>query len=86
MATIGRNRAVADLKLFGKEFRFKGLIAWITWMFIHLVSIIGFRNRTIVLFNWMLSYFSYDKGMRLIMGHKKENLPAESVAEKSVVN
>jgi NADH dehydrogenase len=86
MATIGRNRAVADLKVFGKELRFKSLVAWIIWMFIHLVSIIGFRNRMIVLFNWMLSYFSYDKGMRLIIGNRKENLPVESVAEKSVVN
>lgn len=86
MATIGRNRAVADLKLFGKEFRKKGLVAWFIWMFVHLISIIGFRNRLVVLLNWMFSYFSYDKGMRLIIGYKKENLSTESVAEKSVVN
>jgi NADH:ubiquinone reductase (H+-translocating) len=86
MATIGRNRAVADLKVYGKELRFKGLMAWIIWMFIHLMSIIGFRNRMVVLLNWVFSYFSYDKGMRLIMGPRKENLPVESVAEKSVVN
>jgi NADH:ubiquinone reductase (H+-translocating) len=86
MATIGRNRAVADLKIFGTEFRKKGLLAWIIWMFVHLMSIIGFRNRIIVLINWVVSYFSYDKGMRLIIGYKKENLPTESVAEKAVVN
>jgi NADH:ubiquinone reductase (H+-translocating) len=86
MATIGRNRAVADLRVFGRELRFTGLIAWIIWMFIHLMSIVGFRNRMVVLLNWVFSYFSYDKGMRLIMGPKKENLPVESVAEKSVVN
>ncbi|HYC85316.1 MAG TPA: NAD(P)/FAD-dependent oxidoreductase, partial [Chryseosolibacter sp.] len=86
MATIGRNRAVADLKVLGKEFRYKGLIAWLIWMFIHLMSIIGFRNRIVVLVNWVFSYFSYDKGMRLIIGHRQENLPAEEVAEKAVVN
>jgi NADH:ubiquinone reductase (H+-translocating) len=86
MATIGRNRAVADLKIFGKEFRKKGLVAWLIWMFVHLISIVGFRNRLVVLINWVFSYFSYDKGMRLIIGYKKENLPTESVAEKAVVN
>ncbi|MBT1703679.1 NAD(P)/FAD-dependent oxidoreductase [Chryseosolibacter indicus] len=86
MATIGRNRAVADLKVFGKELRYTGLIAWLIWMVIHLLSIIGFRNKTIVLLNWMFSYFSYDKGMRLIIGEKRENLSTESVAEKAVVN
>jgi NADH dehydrogenase len=86
MATIGRNRAVADLKIFGTELRYKGLIAWIIWMVIHLVSIVGFRNRLIVLLNWMWSYFSYDKGMRLIIGERKENLPTARVAEKAVIN
>jgi NADH:ubiquinone reductase (H+-translocating) len=86
MATIGRNKAVADLKAFGREHRFAGLIAWLIWMFVHLISIVGFRNRLVVLINWMFSYFSYDKGMRLIIGEKKENLPTESVAEKAVVN
>lgn len=86
MATIGRNQAVADLKLFGREWRHKGLFAWFIWMFVHLISIIGFRNRLIVLINWMFSYFSYDKGMRLIIGHKQENLSAEQVAEKAAVS
>lgn len=86
MATIGRNRAVADLKVAGKEIRSKGLLAWFIWMVVHLLSIVGFRNRIVVLINWMFSYFSYDKGMRLIIGQKKENLPTESVAEKAVIN
>jgi NADH dehydrogenase len=86
MATIGRNSAVADLRIFGKELRYKGLPAWLIWMFVHLISIVGFRNRLIVLINWIFSYFSYDKGMRLIIGDKKENLPAKSVAEKAVIN
>jgi NADH:ubiquinone reductase (H+-translocating) len=86
MATIGRNSAVADVKMFGKTFKTQGFWAWLIWMFVHLISIIGFRNRIVVLLNWMWSYFSYDKGMRLIIGYKKENLPVERVAEKAVVN
>jgi len=86
MATIGRNSAVADLKIFGRQVSKTGFFAWLIWMFVHLISIIGFRNRLVVLINWMFSYFSYDKGMRLIIGPKKENLPTEKVAEKAVVN
>lgn len=85
MATIGRNRAVADLKIFNKEYRTQGLRAWFIWMFIHLISVIGFRNKLFVLMNWMWSYFSYDKGIRLIIGKKHENVPVEAVTEKAVV-
>ncbi len=77
-----RNHAVADLKIFNKEFRTQGLRAWFIWMFIHLISVIGFRNRLFVLITWMWSYFSYDKGIRLIIGKKKENVPVEAVTEK----
>nr|WP_040497118.1 NAD(P)/FAD-dependent oxidoreductase [Fulvivirga imtechensis] len=63
MATIGRNKAVVDL---GK-LRFGGLFAWMIWMFVHLISIIGFRNRLIVFSNWVWNYFTYDKGTRLII-------------------
>ena len=72
MATIGRNHAVADLKLFNREFKTQGFVAWLIWMFIHLISIISFKNRLIVLLNWTTSYFSFDKGIRLILGRKKE--------------
>jgi NADH dehydrogenase len=85
MATIGRNHAVADLKVFSKEYKTQGLIAWFIWMFIHLISVIGFRNRLFVLVNWMWSYFSYDKGIRLIIGKKKENIPVEEVTQKTMV-
>jgi NADH:ubiquinone reductase (H+-translocating) len=84
MATIGRNHAVADLRLLDREFRSQGLLAWFIWMFIHLVSVIGFRNRLVVLLNWMWSYFSFDKGIRLILGWKKENVPEESLTQKAV--
>ncbi len=84
MATIGRNKAVADLKIFGQTFKTQGFKAWFIWMFIHLISLIGFRNRLVVLINWMWSYFTYDTGIRLIIGRKKENVPVEEVAEKTI--
>ncbi|MDO1446682.1 NAD(P)/FAD-dependent oxidoreductase [Rhodocytophaga aerolata] len=68
MATIGRNKAVVDLN----GYKTQGIIAWFVWMFVHLISIVGYRNRLVVLMNWMWSYFSYDKGIRLIIGNKKE--------------
>lgn len=63
MATIGRNKAVVDVA----GLHFKGFIAWLMWMFLHLMELVGFRNRVIALVNWMSSYFSYDKGIRLII-------------------
>ncbi|MDQ4142054.1 MAG: NAD(P)/FAD-dependent oxidoreductase, partial [Bacteroidota bacterium] len=84
MATIGRNHAVADLKIFSKDFKTQGFLSWFIWAFIHLISIIGFRNRLFVLVNWMGSYFTFDKGIRLIVGKTKENIPVEAVTEKAV--
>lgn len=63
MATIGRNRAVVDI---GK-IKFQGTIAWFVWMFVHLISLVGFRNRVITFFNWAYNYFSFDRGARLII-------------------
>ncbi len=63
MATIGRNRAVVELP----KFKFQGLFAWYVWMFVHLVSLVGFRNRVIVLINWIWNYINYDRGIRLII-------------------
>lgn len=85
MATIGRNRAVADVKLFKKEFHTQGFRAWLIWLFIHLISIIGFRNRLVVLLNWLWNYIRYDASIRVIIGHKKENVPVEEVTEKAMV-
>jgi len=64
MATIGRNKAVVDMP--GK-LHFKGFIAWLIWMFVHIMYLIGFRNKLITLNNWIWSYFTYDKGTRLII-------------------
>lgn len=63
LATVGKRRAVADL---GK-FRFGGYIAWLLWSVVHLLSISGFRNKLLVALNWTWSYFTYDKGNRLII-------------------
>ena len=63
MATIGRNKAVADLPVAS----FGGLMAWLIWMFIHLISLIGFRNKLVTFNNWVWSYFTYDRGTRLII-------------------
>ena len=70
MATIGRNRAVVDLKIFKTQ----GTLAWFIWMFVHLISLIGFRNKFFVFLNWLWSYFSYDKSNRLIMARPKDGV------------
>lgn len=77
MATIGRNKAVVDLK----KIKMQGLFAWFVWMFVHLISIIGYRNRLVVLTNWMWGYFSYNKDIRLIIGQKKEKVPVDNIKE-----
>ena len=63
MATVGRNKAVVDLK----HFRFAGFFAWFVWMFVHLMALVGFRNRMIVFFNWGYNYINFDKAARLII-------------------
>ncbi|MEM6641757.1 MAG: NAD(P)/FAD-dependent oxidoreductase [Bacteroidota bacterium] len=64
MATIGRNKAVVDMP---GGLHIKGFFAWLVWMFIHILYLIGFRNKLITLNNWIWNYFTYDKGTRLIM-------------------
>jgi len=72
MATIGRNHAVADVKLLGKEWKTQGFFAWVMWVFVHLIALIGFRNRLAVLGNWVWNYFSQNTGSRFIMGKRRE--------------
>ena len=64
MATIGRASAIAD---FGR-FRLSGLLAWLAWLFVHILNLIGFRNRLVVLVQWAWAYFTYQRGIRLIAG------------------
>lgn len=75
LATIGRNRAVADLG----RLRFQGFTAWLLWIFVHLMNLIGFRNKLVVLINWVWNYFTYDRGIRLIFRGFRE--PAGSRPE-----
>jgi len=63
MATIGRRSAVADI---GK-WHSKGFIAWILWGVIHVLSLVGFRNRLLVFTSWLTNYFTYDRGNRFIV-------------------
>jgi NADH dehydrogenase len=62
MATIGRNKAVADLKFM----HLSGLPAWLAWLFVHIIFLVGFRNRLLVLLQWAWAYLTFDKGARLI--------------------
>ena len=63
MATVGRNRAVAEVA----RMKLGGFFAWAAWMLVHLLMLIGFRNRLVVLVDWIWNYFSYDRGIRLIL-------------------
>lgn len=62
MATIGRNKAVADLHML----HLSGLPAWMAWLFVHIIFLVGFRNRLLVLLQWAWNYFTFNKGARLI--------------------
>jgi NADH dehydrogenase len=64
LATIGRNAAVARIG----RWEFTGFAAWVTWLVVHLVGLIGFRNKLIVLIDWAWDYFFYDRAVRLITG------------------
>jgi NADH dehydrogenase len=63
LATVGRNRAVVDLR----HLRFQGLLAWFFWMFIHLMALVGVKNRLMIFINWAYYYFTYDQSFRLII-------------------
>lgn len=68
MATIGRRRAVA--KMFGLQFG--GLLAWLAWLFVHLIALVGFRNRIVVLTQWAWNYVTFERNSRLIRGSEGE--------------
>lgn len=69
MATIGRNKAVADIW----KMHFGGFIAWALWTSVHLVFLVGFRNRLVTMINWTYSYWNFDKAARLIVRPYKQN-------------
>ncbi|MEO6901914.1 MAG: NAD(P)/FAD-dependent oxidoreductase [Bacteroidia bacterium] len=69
MATVGRHLAVADLK----RIKFQGFFAWLIWMFVHLMSIVGVKNRLLIFINWAWNYITYDQSLRLIIKPKIKN-------------
>lgn len=69
MATIGRNKAVADL---GK-IKFQGFFAWMVWMFVHLMSIVGVKNKVLIFVNWAWNYITFDQSLRLILKAKTKD-------------
>lgn len=75
MATVGRNKAVVDI---GK-IRFQGFFAWWVWMFVHLMSLVGFRNRVVTFINWTISYLTFNAGIRLIIHRYRRPKRAEEL-------
>lgn len=69
LATVGRNKAVADIK----GIKLSGFPAWAVWMLVHLRSILGVRNKIEVLIDWVWSYFTYDKSKRFILFKNNQN-------------
>jgi NADH dehydrogenase len=70
LATIGRMAGVVDLG----RVRFSGVLAWWFWLTAHLFFLIGFRNRVLVLIEWAWSYFSYQRGARIILGKNRDGV------------
>jgi NADH dehydrogenase len=68
MATIGRSRAVARIG----RLRLSGFVAWFAWLLLHIFYLMNFRNRLLVFIDWAWSYFTYQRGSRLITGHRLE--------------
>lgn len=75
MATIGRNRAVVD---FTSKIKIGGPLAWMIWMFVHLLSITGFRNKLMISLNWFWRYLTYDRGNRVLVRNFESYLKKKS--------
>lgn len=73
MATIGRKKAVVDLP----HFKFQGGFAWFVWMFVHIFSLVGFRDKTVTFIDWVVNYFSYDQPVGMII--KAEEFNPDSI-------
>jgi NADH dehydrogenase len=76
MATIGRGLAVVELPFL----KFQGFFAWLTWLFVHLMAIVGVKNRLAIFLNWMFNYLTYSNSLRLII---KPLIPKGSVLAMS---
>ena len=80
MATVGRNKAVVDLP-YG---HFGGFFAWLVWMFLHLMLLVGFRNRVVVFIDWLWNYLSYERGLRLIVRSFDANQKSKNLANQNL--
>jgi len=76
LATIGRNKAVADIG----PLKVGGRLAWWLWLFIHITYLMGFRNRVSVLIQWAYAYFTYQRGVRLIIGTERRTRSPDSTS------
>lgn len=81
MATVGRNRAVVDL---GKV-HFSGYPAWFTWMAVHLMSLLGMRNKLVVLLNWIWNYWTYSAALRVLLRPARLPLPTDLPDENTIL-
>jgi NADH dehydrogenase len=77
LATIGRARAVADIK----RLELSGLLAWLTWLFVHLFYLIGLQNRLLVFIRWTFSFVTRGRGARLITAQATPQPPSRSCDE-----
>ncbi len=82
MATVGRNKAVCEFA----GLKLNGFIAWVMWLVVHLRSILGVRNKTVVLLNWMYNYFNYNQSLRMIFYPKKAKEISEREAREAVTH
>ncbi|HEY1586801.1 MAG TPA: hypothetical protein VGH63_14005, partial [Polyangia bacterium] len=91
LATIGRKKAVADLP---GRIRLSGFLAWLAWLFIHVLFLIGFRNRVLVLIEWAWQYLTFRRGARLITGppiehgapHTEVSSAPRSIGDSSTIS
>jgi NADH:ubiquinone reductase (H+-translocating) len=79
LATIGRAAAVADLA----GWRISGFIAWLLWLFVHILFLIGFRNRFLVMTQWAWSFVTFDRGARLITGKPRDETPTDQAQART---
>ncbi len=83
MATIGRKKAVVSIN----KLEISGFFAWLIWSFIHLMSIVGVRNKALIFINWFWSYFTFDKGNRVIIRkYKEEVMKEDKILEKQIID
>ena len=85
MATIGRHRAVADIKFGGRQTHLSGWLAWLAWSFVHVLALVSFRNRIAVFISWAWNYLTQDKGMRYIIGKSKTPPIEKPMEQKALV-